>query len=146
MIISLLVYFFLGFIIDYYRLSSDWRMIFGGGETYSGKFLNDAKEFVTNRMYKVFPELKKYKVDYCWGGTLAITINRFPNFGTLSNGKIVYAHGYSGHGIALSTLAGKLITEKIQGCSERFDLFRLMLTGEFSLFVTTASLTTSSIA
>ena len=50
------------FIIDYYRLSKDWRMIFGGGETYSGKFLDDAKEFVTNRMYKVFPELKKYKV------------------------------------------------------------------------------------
>ena len=111
------------FIIDYFRLSGDWRMIFGGGETYSGKFLKDAKKFVTNRMYKVFPELKRYKVDYCWGGTLAITINRFPNFGTLSNGNIIYAHGYSGHGLALTTLAGKLISEKINGYSDRFNFF-----------------------
>ena len=111
------------FIIDYYRLSGDWRMLFGGGETYSGKFLKNAEKFVTSRMYKVFPELKRYKVDYCWGGTLAITINRFPNFGTLSNGKIVYAHGYSGHGLALTTLAGKLISEKICGYSDRFNFF-----------------------
>ena len=67
--------------------------------------------------------LKDYKIEYSWGGTLAITVNRLPNFGTLMNQKLLYAHGYSGHGIALSTLAGKLITEKIQGYDERFDLF-----------------------
>ena len=64
-------------------------------------------------MYKVFPVLKKYKIEYSWGGTLAITVNRLPDFGTKMNGKIIYAHGYSGHGLALSILAGKLITEKI---------------------------------
>ena len=111
------------FIIDYYRFSEDWRMIFGGGETYSAKFIHNSKNFVWKRMCKVFPMLKDYKIEYSWGGTLAITVNRLPNFGTLMNQKLLYAHGYSGHGIALSTLAGKLITEKIQGYDERFDLF-----------------------
>ena len=64
-------------------------------------------------MYKVFPQLVNYKVDYSWGGTLAITINRLPNFGTMMNNKLFYALGYSGHGLALSVLAGKLISEKI---------------------------------
>ena len=111
------------FIIDYYRFSEDWRMIFGGGETYSSKFLNNSKNFVLNRMYKVFPMLKGYKIEYSWGGTLAITVNRLPDFGTLMNNKLLYAQGYSGHGLSLSTFAGKLIAEKIEGFNERFDLF-----------------------
>ena len=112
------------FIIDYYRFSEDWRMIFGGGETFTSKFLHNSKDFVSKRMYKVFPELKKYKIDYSWGGTLAITINRMPSFGSLMNDKIIYAHGYSGHGLALSVLAGKLISEKISGNSARFDFIK----------------------
>ena len=68
--------------------------------------------------------LKDYKIEYCWGGTLAITVNRFPNFGTLFNGKIIYAQGYSGHGLGLSTLAGKLIAEKIDGFEDRFNFFQ----------------------
>ena len=111
------------FIIDYYRFSEDWRMIFGGGETFSAYFLKNPKNFVLKRMYKVFPQLKKYKVDYYWGGTLAITVNRLPIFGTMMNGKLFYAFGYSGHGLALSVLAGKLISEKIKGFNERFDFF-----------------------
>ena len=98
-------------------------MLFGGGETFTSNFLQDAKYFVSKRMYKVFPNLKKYKIDFSWGGTLAITVNRLPNFGTLMNSKVIYAHGYSGHGLALSSLAGKLIAEKISGFSDRFDFF-----------------------
>jgi len=112
------------FIIDYYRFSEDWRMIFGGGETFSANFLKNPQNFVLKRMYKVFPQLKKYKVDYYWGGTLAITVNRLPSFGTMMNGKLIYAFGYSGHGLALSVLAGKLISEKIKGFNERFDFFK----------------------
>ena len=111
------------FIIDYYRFSEDWRLIFGGGETYSAMFVKNSKNFVKNRMDKVFPVLKDCKIDFAWGGTLAITINRLPHFGTLMNNKLIYAQGYSGHGLALSTFAGKLISEKIEGKSERFDLF-----------------------
>ena len=99
-------------------------MLFGGGETFTSNFLKDAKYFVLKRMYKVFPDLKKYKIDFSWGGTLAITINRLPHFGTLLNEKVLYAQGYSGHGLALSTLAGKLIAEKISGTSNRFNFFQ----------------------
>ena len=75
-------------------------------------------------MCKVFPMLKDSKIEYSWGGTLAITVNRLPNFGVLMNDKLLFAHGYSGHGLALSVLAGKLIAEKISGDSERFDFFK----------------------
>ena len=111
------------FIIDYYRISEDWRMLFGGGETLTNKFLKNPHNIVSSRMYKVFPILKNYKIEFCWGGTLAITVNRFPNFGTTKDDKIIYAHGYSGHGLALSTLAGKLIAEYINGYPERFNFF-----------------------
>jgi len=111
------------FIIDYYRFSEDWRMIFGGGETFTSRFVKDSKLFVTNRMIKVFPQLKQYKIDYSWGGTLAITVNRLPHFGSILNNKIIYAFGYSGHGLALSVLAGKLIAEHINGDSDRFKFF-----------------------
>ena len=108
------------FIIDYYRFSEDWRMIFGGGETFTSNFVKNATSFVSKRMIKVFPELQNVKIDYSWGGTLAITVNRLPHFGTLMNNKVSYAFGYSGHGLALSVLAGKLIGENIHGDHERF--------------------------
>ncbi len=111
------------FIIDYYRFSEDWRMIFGGGETFTSRFVEDSKSFVTKRMLKVFPQLQNYKIEYSWGGTLAITINRLPHFGSMMNNKLIYAFGYSGHGLALSVLSGKLIAEHISGKSERFKFF-----------------------
>jgi len=111
------------FIIDYYRFSEDWRMVFGGGETFTSNFVNNATSFVSKRMIKVFPQLQNVKIDYSWGGTLAITLNRLPHFGTLMNNKVSYAFGYSGHGLALSVLAGKLIGENIHGDHERFKFF-----------------------
>jgi gamma-glutamylputrescine oxidase len=111
------------FILDYYRFTEDWRLLFGAGETYTATFMHESESFVRNRMVKVFPMLNNVKIDFSWGGTLAITTNRFPHFGELFNNKLFFAHGYSGHGLALSTLAGKLISEKISGEGERFDLF-----------------------
>ena len=111
------------FILDYYRFSEDWRMIFGGGETFTSSFLKNSKTIVKQRMTKVFPQLEKYKIDFSWGGTLAITVNRLPDFGTLFNKKLIYAHGFSGHGLALSVLAGKLISEKVSGDNTRFEFF-----------------------
>lgn len=111
------------FIIDYYRFSEDWRMVFGGGETFTSNFVKNATSFVSKRMIKVFPQLQKVKIDYSWGGTLAITVNRLPHFGTLMNNKVSYALAYSGHGLALSVLAGKLIAENIHGHHERFKFF-----------------------
>ena len=111
------------FILDYYRFTEDWRLLFGAGETYTSTFMHNSEDFVRNRMIKVFPILSNVKIDFSWGGTLAITTNRLPHFGELYNNKLFFAHGYSGHGLALSTLAGKLISEKISGESERFNLF-----------------------
>jgi gamma-glutamylputrescine oxidase len=113
------------FMLDYYRFSEDWRMIFGGGETITSKFVknSDSLKFVRKRMIKVFPELEKYKIEYSWGGTLAITVNRLPHFGSMMKDKLIYAFGYSGHGLALSILAGKLISEKINGEEDRFNFF-----------------------
>ncbi len=109
------------FIIDYYRFSEDWRMLFGGGETYTSNFMKNPIDFVKKRMLKVFPSLTNFNIDYYWGGTLAITVKRLPDFGSLMNDNLIYAHGYSGHGLALSTLSGKLIAEKISGSPERFN-------------------------
>lgn len=111
------------FMIDYYRFSEDWRLIFGGPETLTSNFVKNASSFVSKRMFKVFPQIKNCKIDFSWGGTLAISLNRLPNFGSLMNEKLFYAHAYSGHGLALSVLGGKLISEKINGNSERFNHF-----------------------
>ena len=111
------------FMIDYYRFSEDWRLIFGGPETLTSNFISDASNFVSKRMYKVFPQIKNCKIDFAWGGTLAISVNRLPNFGTQMNNKLFFGHAYSGHGLALSVLGGKLIAEKIENNSKRFDHF-----------------------
>jgi gamma-glutamylputrescine oxidase len=108
------------FVIDYYRLSADNRLLFGGGENYSSRFPNDIAAFVRKPMLRVFPQLDDVKIEYAWGGTLAITMPRVPDFGRLAP-NVIYAQGYSGQGINIATLAGKLIAEAVAGQSERFD-------------------------
>jgi gamma-glutamylputrescine oxidase len=110
------------FVIDYYRLSADRRLLFGGGETYRRAFPADIKGFVRKYMLRVYPQLADARIDYTWGGTLAITLNRLPGFGRLGPG-LFYAQGFSGHGVALTSLAGKLIAEAVAGSAERFDVF-----------------------
>ena len=109
------------FVIDYFRLSADRRLLFGGGESYTRRFPADLKGFVRKRMLRVFPQLADVPIDYAWGGTLAITRTRLPHFARLAPDVFV-AHGYSGQGLALATLAGQLIAEAIAGTAERFDV------------------------
>ena len=109
------------FVIDYWKLSADNRMLFGGGESYTRKFPADIGNFVRKYMLRVYPELADTRIDYGWGGTLAITLNRMPDFGRLSS-QVFYAHGYSGHGVPTATMAGKLLAEVIAGSAERFDV------------------------
>ena len=118
------------FVIDYYRLSGDGRLLFGGGESYSPKFPSDIAAFVRKPMLRVFPQLKDVRIDYAWGGTLAITMTRLPNFGRLAP-NVVFAHGYSGQGINIATLGGKLIAEAVAGQSERFDVMAKLKTPKF---------------
>ncbi len=109
------------FVVDYYRFSQDWRLVFGGGETYSTGPPRDLKGFVRRHMLDVFPQLADVAIDHAWSGRLAISMDRLPEFGRVGvNGW--YAHGYSGHGVALSQLAGRLLAEAVAGTAERFDV------------------------
>lgn len=109
------------FVINYWKLSADNRLLFGGGESYSRRFPRDIGQFVRKYMLRIYPELADTRIEYGWGGTLAITMNRMPDFGRLSS-RVFYAHGYSGHGVPIATLAGKLLAEVISGSAERFDV------------------------
>ncbi len=109
------------FVVDYFRLSADKRLLFGGGETYSRQPPRNIAGFVRPYMLKVFPQLEAVRIDYAWGGQLAITMNRLPHLGRLP-GDVYFAQGYSGQGVAIATLAGKLIAEALAGSAERFDL------------------------
>jgi gamma-glutamylputrescine oxidase len=118
------------FVINYWKLSRDWRLLFGGGESYTRKFPADLKGFVRKRMLKTYPELEDVRIDHAWGGTLAITMNRMPDFGRLAD-NVFYAQGYSGHGVPIATLAGKLLAEVIGGTAERFDVMAAVPTRRF---------------
>ena len=109
------------FVINYWKLSADNRLLFGGGETYSRHFPADIGNFVRKYMLRIYPELADTRIDYGWGGTLAITMNRMPDFGRLSS-SVFYAQGYSGHGVPTAIMAGKLLAEVISGTAERFDV------------------------
>ena len=119
------------FVVNYYRLSADKRLLFGGGENYRQNFPQDIESFVRKPMLEVYPQLAHTAIDYAWGGTLAVTLNRMPHFGRLGKHNTYFAQGYSGHGVALATLAGKLIAEAIAGESENFDLFGQLPTRAF---------------
>ena len=110
------------FVLDYFRLSADHRLLFGGRVSYSGLDPLGTERATRARMLKVFPQLADARVDYAWGGYVDITVNRAPHFGRLDS-NIYYLQGFSGHGMALTGIAGKLIAEAIAGQSERFDLF-----------------------
>ncbi|MCP4388869.1 MAG: FAD-binding oxidoreductase [Gammaproteobacteria bacterium] len=118
------------FVVNYYRLSADKRMLFGGGENYSSNFPADIASFVRKPMLQVYPQLADSRIDYAWGGTLAVTLNRMPHFGRVGDG-IYYAQGYSGQGVAMASLAGKLIAEALSGEAEHFDLFGKIPTRSF---------------
>ncbi|MBX2882835.1 MAG: FAD-binding oxidoreductase [Granulosicoccus sp.] len=108
------------FVVNYFRKSNDNRLLFGGGENYSYRFPADIERVVRKPMEEVFPQLRGCRIDYAWGGTLAITLNRLPCFHRI-NHQIMSASGYSGHGVALATLAGKVCSDAITGNSTAFD-------------------------
>lgn len=110
------------FVLDYYRLSADGRLLFGGGETYGDRDVDNAAEIVRPHILRVFPQLEGVKIDYAWGGRLAITMPRLPHVGRLAP-NLYFAQGYSGQGVAIATLAGKLIADAIGGQAAGFDVY-----------------------
>ena len=109
------------FIVDYYRLSADRRMLFGGRANYSGYEPKDLFPYMRPRMLAVFPELADVRLDYAWGGNIAITLDRMPHLGSVG-GNVFFAHGYGGHGVALSGICGKLIADAVSGTAGNFDV------------------------
>ncbi|MCM2252270.1 MAG: FAD-binding oxidoreductase [Ramlibacter sp.] len=110
------------FILDYFRLTADHRLLFGGADSYSGAAPRDLIGRIRASMLGVFPQLADLAILHAWGGFVDITMNKAPNFGRLGS-NVYYLQGFSGHGLALAGMAGKLAAEAIAGQMERFDLF-----------------------
>jgi gamma-glutamylputrescine oxidase len=112
----------MNWVLDYFRRSADHRLLFGGRVNYSGLRSFDAPSATRLRMLGVFPQLRDVRVEYAWGGEVDITLNRAPHFGRLAP-NVYFLQGFSGHGIALTGIAGKLVAEAIAGTAQRFDVF-----------------------
>ncbi len=110
------------FVLDYFRLSADTRMLFGGRVSYTASTPRHLKQIMAQRMAAVFPDLQNVPVDYVWGGFVDISMNRAPDFGRLGD-NIYYLQGFSGHGVALTGLAGQLVAQAVAGQAQRFDVF-----------------------
>jgi gamma-glutamylputrescine oxidase len=110
------------FVLDYFRCSDDHRLLFGGRVSYSGRDARNTAIATRERMLNVFPSLADARVEYAWGGHVDITMSRAPDFGRLAP-NVYYLQGFSGHGIALTGIAGQMVAETIAGQAERFDLF-----------------------
>ncbi|MBT9597807.1 MAG: FAD-binding oxidoreductase [Vitreoscilla sp.] len=110
------------FVLDYFRPTSDHRMLYGGRVSYSTMTPHNLADSMRQRMVGTFPQLAGTGIEYAWGGFVDITMNRAPDFGRLGS-NLYYLQGFSGHGLALTGLAGRLVAEAMQGDASRFDVF-----------------------
>ncbi len=110
------------YLLDYYRLSGDKRLIFGGGVVYGARDPANIEAIIRPKMLKAFPQLKDVKIDYAWTGNFLLTLSRLPQVGRLGD-NIYYSQGCSGHGVTYTHLAGKVLGEALRGQAERFDAF-----------------------
>lgn len=110
------------YLLDYFRLSGDNRLIYGGGVVYGARDPADIKSIIGPKMLKTFPQLKDVKIDYTWTGNFLLTLSRLPQVGRIGS-NIYYSQGCSGHGVTYTHLAGKILAEAINGQATRFDAF-----------------------
>lgn len=110
------------YLLDYYRLTSDKRMIYGGGVVYGARDPEDIERIIRPKMLKTFPMLKDVKVDYTWTGNFLLTLSRLPQVGRIGD-NIYYSQGCSGHGVTYTHVAGRVLAEALRGQAERFDAF-----------------------
>lgn len=110
------------YLLDYFRLTADQRLIYGGGVNYGGQDPASIEGVIRPKLEATFPQLKGVDIDYAWSGNFLMTLNRLPQFGVI-NDNVYYAQGYSGHGVTCTHLAGRLIAEVMTGRDERFDAF-----------------------
>ena len=110
------------FVLEYFRLSADKRLLFGGRCNYFGSDPAIIEKNLRPRMLKIYPQLAAAKIEYAWGGTIGVPLNRVPLFGRVSP-NVYYCQGYSGHGVNVTHLAGQIMADAVSGVMERFDLF-----------------------
>ena len=110
------------FVLEYFRLSADKRLLFGGRCNYFGSDPEAIKGKLVPKMLRIFPQLAKTKIDYAWGGMIGVPFNRVPQLGKISS-NVFYSQGYSGHGVNVTHLAGQIMAEAVAGTFERFDVF-----------------------
>jgi gamma-glutamylputrescine oxidase len=110
------------FVLEYFRLSADKRLLFGGRINHFGFEPGFIRARLRRKMQRVYPQLTGIGIDYAWGGTIGVPLNRVPQFGRISP-NIFYCQGYSGHGVNVTHLAGQILAEAVAGTMERFDLF-----------------------
>lgn len=118
------------FVVNYFRFSPEGRLLFGGGESYGYRFPNDIAKVVRRPLLTVFPQLENVRIDYSWGGVLAISTNRLPCFERRA-GNILTMCGYSGHGLAMASMAGRIAADAIAGQAEHFDLMASLVKKPF---------------
>ena len=109
-------------VVDYYRISADKRLLYGGACNYSGREPASIKSYIEPRMLEIYPQLKGTRIDYEWGGMIGIVLNRVPVLGRI-NKNVYYCQGYSGHGVNATHVMGEIMSDAIAGTMERFDLF-----------------------
>ncbi|MCP5092301.1 MAG: FAD-binding oxidoreductase [Gammaproteobacteria bacterium] len=110
------------FVLEYYRLSADKRLLFGGRFNYFGDDPEHIKRKHRQKMARIYPQIAKIRIDYAWGGTIGVPINRVPQLGRISP-NVFYCQGYSGHGVNVTHLAGRIMADAVAGTVEQFDLF-----------------------
>ncbi len=109
-------------VLDYFRLSADRRLLFGGRCNYSGREPRNIEQVMSPRLQQIYPQLAHKRVDYAWGGKIGIVVNRVPLMGRIG-GNVFYALGYSGHGVSLSHAFGEVLADAVAGASDSLDLF-----------------------
>jgi glycine/D-amino acid oxidase-like deaminating enzyme len=109
-------------VLDYFRLTGDNRLLFGGRCTYSNRDIDDIEGSLAPRMRKIFPQLAKTKVEFAWGGVIGIPLNRVPLIGKVSE-NVYYAQGYAGHGVNCGHIVGEMFAEAINGKENGLDFF-----------------------
>ncbi|NND68030.1 MAG: FAD-binding oxidoreductase [Halioglobus sp.] len=112
-------------VLDYYRLSADRRMLFGGRCNYTGREPRSIEAVMRPRMLKIFPQLAHKRIDYAWGGQIGIVLNRVPLMGRIED-NVYYAMGYSGHGVNMTHAFGEILADAVAGNLEKLDLFEQM--------------------
>ena len=110
------------FVLEYFRLSADKRLLFGGRCNYFGEEQNVIAAQLKPRMLKIYPQLQNTAIEFAWGGTIAVPVNRVPQIGRLAP-NVFYSNAYSGHGVNVTHLAGEILADVIEGTAERFDVF-----------------------